>query len=124
MVVTAATPNFARTLSAAAAPAENQQPAPAPPADKFEIASSVAGAAVLGAGVGWLGVEAGGRAGFMLGMMLTPQGAGLGQLLTNTLEGVRIGIIAGGLLGVAAGVTLGVVAGAELYKAYKAHQQG
>lgn len=123
MVITqAARPTFARTLAAAPAPAENEQPAPAP-ADKWETASSVAGGALLGAGVGWLGVEAGGRAGLLLGMMACPPGAGLGALLQYSLEGARIGIIAGGLLGIAAGVTLGAVAGSELYRAYKAHQQ-
>lgn len=120
LVTTAARPHFASTLFA--------QAPPAPPSgekmDRFETASAVAGAAVLGAGVGWLGVEAGGRAGFLLGMMLAPEGVGLGGLLHYTLEGVRIGIIAGGLLGIAAGVTLGAVAGSELYRAYQAHQQG
>lgn len=106
------------------APAQSQ-PAPQPPAtpDKFETASSVAGATLLGAGIGWLGVEAGGRAGLLIGMMLCPEGAGLGALLQYSLEGARIGILAGGLAGIAAGATLGYVVGSELYKAYQSHQQ-
>lgn len=125
MVVTAAAhPQFARPLSAAPEQAPPGSPPVEEPMDRLEIASSVAGAAVLGAGVGWLGIEAGGRAGFMIGMMLTPPGVGLGGLVQYTLEGARIGIIAGGLLGIAAGVTLGAVVGSELYRAYQAHQQG
>ncbi len=102
---------------------DNEPAPPAAPVDRWETASQVAGGTLLGAGVGWLGVEAGGRAGMLIGMMLTPEGAGLPALIGNTLEGARIGIIAGGLLGVAAGVTLGVVVGSELYRVYKESQQ-
>ncbi|MCE7870429.1 hypothetical protein DYH09_08640 [bacterium CPR1] len=91
--------------------------------DRWETVSQVAGGTLLGAGVGWLGVEAGGRAGMIIGMMLTPEAAGLPALIGNTLEGARIGIIAGGLLGAAAGVTLGVVIGSELFRACKESQR-
>lgn len=68
-----------------------------------------AGAAVLtGAGLGYAGFHGGAMAGALLGLTLTPPGAGLGEpgLLGNILTGVRVGAISGAVIGAVGGACL------------------
>ncbi|MEW6278851.1 MAG: hypothetical protein AB1758_09530 [Candidatus Eremiobacterota bacterium] len=94
-------------------------PEPEPPRDGWQTASEIGCGTLLGAGVGFLGLHAGARAGLVIGMLATSEGAGLGALLSNSLLGIQIGGITGAVVGATAGIALGVLLGQELRNAFR-----
>lgn len=88
---------------------------PEPPqqgfADKFVPGAA---AAVVGAGAGYLGAHMGAGAGIQLGILATPVDAGWERLVTNMVNGGRIGLVAGALSFGIVGGTLAYMAAQEL----------
>ena len=117
MVITA-TPKFAQPRSAQGQNPPCEQQDPTPPAESFSagrLASGLVGGAAVGAGLGFLGAQAGATLGFVIGMEVTAPTAGLGGLFMNSLRGAAIGQLAGAALYGAVGIAVGAMAGTYLY---------
>ncbi|MHB2016171.1 MAG: hypothetical protein ACYCW6_04415 [Candidatus Xenobia bacterium] len=78
----------------------------------------VAGAAVSGATLGYVGASIGAQAGFAFGITLSPVSHGLPGMLTWAVNGARFGMAAGALAGLAGGIALGAWGAAALYDRY------
>lgn len=79
-----------------------------PKGDTWCKAGTAGVAALSGAGLGYAGFHGGAVAGGLLGMVLTPANAGIGDpgLLGNVLTGLQVGAVTGALVGAVGGVCL------------------
>lgn len=113
MQATIASPFFApsRSLGAPAAPTPERR-SPVEPIDKAELAGNIVGGLSLGAGLGYLGLEAGLRIGMEYGAGLLGSHP-LAQVLSILTFGVQYGVL-GAAAGGAVAATVGIAAGAYL----------